>query len=300
LVRLGLFLFVNLLVSLTLGAVVLLFGLQPIVKGHGWTIGGMLVVSTGLGFGGGILSLVFARFWSRLQTAARVIETPENTTEVWLVETVGQYAERLRIVAPQVAIYPAIPNAYAVGAVSDSAMLALSSGLVQTLDRDEIEAVIAHEMAQIADGEMVTLTLVQGVLNTFVWFIARGAGYAVDRLGAKDTGVSGVVVPVVSLALFVPLGIPAGAVVAWYSRRCKFRGDARAAELMGRTEPLISALARLDGVEPDILTQGGWILSPAQFHGGRPLPDGWMKTLTDPFRHQPPASERIAALRAAR
>ena len=185
--------------------------------------------------------------WTMGQT---MISQPRNADEAWIVQTVQRLADRANIGMPEVAIYEGEPNAFATGAFKNSALVAVSTGLLASMTRDEVEAVLGHEVAHIANGDMVTLTLIQGVVNTFVIFLSRAIGYAVDSFlsrGEERRG-PGVGYYVTYIALEIGLGILASMIVAWFSRQREFRADAGAAALMGQRQPMINALRRLGGV----------------------------------------------------
>ncbi|MDB9778503.1 protease HtpX, partial [Burkholderiaceae bacterium] len=222
--------------------------------------------------------------WS---TGAQVIKQPSNADEAWLVQTVHQFAERAGIAPPEVAIYEGEPNAFATGAFKNSALVAVSTGLLRGMTREEVEAVLGHEVAHIANGDMVTMTLIQGVMNTFVVFISRVVGYFVDAfLRRNDTSNSGPGIGyfITTIVMDILLGFVAAIVVAWFSRQREFRADAGAAQLMGRKQPMINALQRLGGVHAGALPKTMAALGIA---GG----------LGSLFATHPPIEERIARLR---
>jgi heat shock protein HtpX len=215
-----------------------------------------------------------------------VIETPATADEQWLVATVRRFSEKAGIGMPEVAIYEGEPNAFATGAFKNSSLVAVSTGLLQSMSREEVEAVVGHEVAHVANGDMVTLTLIQGVVNTFVVFLSRIVGYVVDRAVFKTergTGPGYFITVMVSQIVF---GILAAIIVAWFSRQREFRADAGSAGLMGSPRPMIGALRRLGGLEPGALPQA------FQAHG---IAEGHNKFL-GMFSSHPPIAERIAAL----
>jgi len=242
-----------------------------------------------MGFGGAFISLLISKPMAKWTTGAQVITQPQNADEAWIVDTVRRLSERAGLEMPEVAIYQGEPNAFATGAFKNSALVAVSTGLLQGMTREEVEAVLAHEVAHIANGDMVTLTLVQGVLNTFVVFLSRVIGYAVDsflRKGDSENTGPGIAYYVTSIVLDIVLGIAASIVVAWFSRQREFRADAGASELMGRKQPMINALTRLqhmqsEGLPPSLQAMG--------INGG----------LGKMFSSHPPLEERIAALQSA-
>jgi len=277
----------NLAIMIVLGLVVTLTGADQFMTEAGLNLVQLLVFSAILGFGGAFMSLAMSRMIAKMSTGARVITTPANSTEFWLVDTVRRFAEKAGIPMPEVAIYEGEPNAFATGATKNSSLVAVSTGLLQTMTRDEAEAVIAHEVAHIANGDMVTLTLIQGVVNTFVFFIARVIGYIVDailRRGSDSSG-PGIGYIVTVMIAQVVLGILASVIVMYFSRQREFRADAGAAWLMGTPQPMMAALRRLGGMEAGALPQN---IATAGING-RP---GWMAL----FSSHPPIPARIAAL----
>jgi heat shock protein HtpX len=223
--------------------------------------------------------------WS---TGARVIEQPSNSTEQWLVRTVGKLAERAGIAMPEVAVYEGEPNAFATGAFKNSALVAVSTGLLANMNQDEVEAVLGHEVAHIANGDMVTLTLIQGVVNTFVVFLARVVGFFVDKVllrGDPERG-PGIGYMVTVFVCELVFGLLASIIVAWFSRQREFRADAGSAKLLGSPVPMVHALARLGGIEPGELPRS-MTASGISGHGS-----GFGAL----FSTHPPMEERIAAL----
>jgi heat shock protein HtpX len=222
-------------------------------------------------------------------TGAQVITQPQSADEAWLVDTVKQLSQRAGLEMPEVAIYEGEPNAFATGAFRNSALVAVSTGLLQGMTREEVEAVLAHEVAHIQNGDMVTLTLVQGVLNTFVVFLSRVVAYAVDSFLRKNDEQSsgpGMAYYITTIALDIVLGFAAAMVVAWFSRQREFRADAGAAQMMGRKQPMVNALARLGGMTPGELPK-----SVAAF--------GIAGGIGQLFSTHPPIEARIAALQNA-
>jgi heat shock protein HtpX len=224
--------------------------------------------------------------WS---TGAHVIEAPSNSTELWLVDTVRKLADRAGIAMPEVAVYEGEPNAFATGAFKNSALVAVSTGLLQNMTKDEVEAVLGHEVAHIANGDMVTLTLIQGVVNTFVVFLSRVVGYFVDRAISRDNSGPGIGYMVTVMVCQIVFGIAASMIVAWFSRYREFRADAGAAELLGSPQPMVKALARLGGMAPGHLAQNVATLGINNSRGFMEL-----------FSSHPPIEQRIAALRGMR
>jgi heat shock protein HtpX len=286
--RIVLFLATNLAVMLVLSLVLNILGVGRGVSAAGINVGELLVFSAVVGFTGSIFSLLISKPMAKWSTGARVIETPSNSTEQWLVATVRQLSERAGIGMPEVAVYDGEPNAFATGAFKNSALVAVSTGLLQSMNRDEVEAVLGHEVAHIANGDMVTLTLIQGVVNTFVVFLARVVGYFVDKVllkGDSDRG-PGIGYMVTVFVCEIIFGLLASIIVAWFSRQREFRADAGSAKLMGSPVPMQHALARLGGLEPGALPQS-MAASGISGSGG-----GWGAL----FSTHPPMEQRIAAL----
>ena len=248
--RIFLFLATNLAVMLVLGVVISVSGLNRFLTPYGIDYSALLVFSLVVGFTGSIISLLMSKRMAKWTMGLTMISQPRNADEAWIVQTVQRLADRANIGMPEVAIYEGEPNAFATGAFKNSALVAVSTGLLASMTRDEVEAVLGHEVAHIANGDMVTLTLIQGVVNTFVIFLSRAIGYAVDSFlsrGEERRG-PGVGYYVTYIALEIGLGILASMIVAWFSRQREFRADAGAAALMGQRQPMINALRRLGGV----------------------------------------------------
>ena len=248
--RIFLFLATNLAVMLVLGVVISVFGLNRFLTPYGIDYSALLVFSLVVGFTGSIISLLMSKRMAKWTMGLTMISQPRNADEAWIVQTVQRLADRANIGMPEVAIYEGEPNAFATGAFKNSALVAVSTGLLASMTRDEVEAVLGPEVAHIANGDMVTLTLIQGVVNTFVIFLSRAIGYAVDSFlsrGEERRG-PGVGYYVTYIALEIGLGILASMIVAWFSRQREFRADAGAAALMGQRQPMINALRRLGGV----------------------------------------------------
>ncbi|WP_020654999.1 protease HtpX [Massilia niastensis] len=289
--RIVLFLATNLAVVLVLTLVLNLLGVGRTVTAEGINVGALAVFSLVVGFTGSIISLLLSKPMAKWSTGARVIEQPTSSSELWLVETVRRLAERAGIRMPEVAVYEGEPNAFATGAFKNSALVAVSTGLLQSMDRDEVEAVLGHEVAHIANGDMVTLTLIQGVVNTFVVFLARVVGFFVDKVllrsGDDRPGIGYMVTVFVCEIVF---GIVASIIVAWFSRQREFRADAGSAKLLGSPVPMQHALARLGGLAPGALPQS---MSASGISGSG---GGWGAL----FSTHPPMEQRIAALQALR
>jgi heat shock protein HtpX len=242
-----------------------------------------------IGFGGAFISLLISKPLAKWSSGVQVIAQPQNADEAWIVQTVQKLAQQAGIGMPEVGIFEGEPNAFATGAFRDSALVAVSTGLLQGMTRDEVEAVLGHEVAHIANGDMVTMTLIQGVMNTFVVFLSRVIGYAVDsflRKNDEQRSGPGIGYYVTTIVLDIVLGFAAAMVVAWFSRQREFRADAGAAQLMGSRQPMINALARLGGMTPGELPK-----SVAAF--------GIAGGIGQLFSTHPPIEDRIAALRQA-
>ena len=290
--RIVLFLATNLAVVLVLTVVLNLLGVGRAVSAQGIDVGALAVFSLVVGFTGSIISLLMSKPMAKWSTGARVIEHPQNSTELWLVNTVRRLADRAGIGMPEVAVYDGEPNAFATGAFKNSALVAVSTGLLQGMNQDEVEAVLGHEVAHIANGDMVTLTLIQGVVNTFVVFLARVVGFFVDKVllrGNDDRG-PGIGYMVTVFVCEILFGLVASIIVAWFSRKREFRADAGSAQLLGSAVPMQHALARLGGLQPGALPSS---MSASGISGSG---GGWGAL----FSTHPPMEERIAALQALR
>ena len=286
--RIFLFVVTNLAVVLVLGIVANLLGVNRFLTANGLNLGALLGYALIMGFGGAFISLLMSKWMAKMSTGAEVITQPRNVDEAWILETVQRLSQRAGIAMPEVAIFDGEPNAFATGAFKNSALVAVSTGLLQGMTRDEVEAVLGHEIAHIANGDMVTLTLIQGVLNTFVVFLSRVIGYFVDNLTrSKDDESSG---PgwgyyVTSIVLDIVLGFVASMIVAWFSRQREFRADEGSAQLLGQKQPMINALSRLGQMQAGVL--------PASVSAM-----GITGDLSKLFASHPPREERIAALQA--
>ncbi|MBA5607840.1 protease HtpX [Duganella sp. FT3S] len=288
--RIFLFIATNLAVLLVLSIVLSVLGIGRPGASGGLDLGNLLAFSLVVGFTGAIFSLLISKPMAKWSTGARVIDTPSNSTELWLVNTVKALAERAGVAMPEVAIYAGEPNAFATGAFKNSALVAVSTGLLESMNRDEVEAVLGHEMAHVANGDMVTMTLIQGVVNTFVVFLARVVGYVVDRVvlkGDDERRGPGIGYTVTVFVCEIVFGLAASLIVAWFSRQREFRADAGSARLLGSSLPMQHALARLGGMEPGALPQS---LSASGITAG----GGWGAL----FSTHPPFEQRIAALRS--
>ena len=289
--RIILFVATNLAVMALLTIIVKIFGIDTYTYSKaGINFQGLLVMSAVLGFGGSFISLLASKWVAKWQTGARVIENPSNPTESWLLSTVRRQAEGAGIGMPEVAIYGAPEmNAFATGATRNSALVAVSTGLLQQMSQEEVEAVLAHEVSHVANGDMVTMTLLQGVLNTFVIFLARVVGTVIDRAisGNRDNGGGGIAYFLIVMVLQVVLGILASVIVMAFSRWREFRADAGSARLSSK-QKMISALERLGQGRGE-----NSLPSAIQAFG---IAGGGMRKL---FSSHPPIEERIAALRKA-
>ncbi|EJN07424.1 protease HtpX [Herbaspirillum sp. YR522] len=289
--RIVLFLLTNLAVMLVLSFTASLLGVNRYLTANGLNFGMLLVFCALMGFGGSFISLFMSKTIAKWSTGARVIDQPQNSTELWLVNTVHSLATRARLPMPEVAVYDGPPNAFATGASKSNSLVAVSTGLLQGMTKEEVEAVLAHEVAHIANGDMVTLTLIQGVVNTFVMFIARVVGYFVDSALRRNNEQSGpgIGYMVTVVVCEIVFGILASIIVMYFSRQREYRADAGAASLMGSNLPMINALRRLGGLEPDGLPQN---LQAAGISGRQ----SWLGL----FSSHPPLETRIAALQARR
>ncbi len=287
--RIFLFVMTNLAVMVVLGITASLLGVNRFLTANGLDMGALMGFSLLMGFGGATISLLISKPMAKFSTGARVINQPQNADEAWIVQTVQKFADKAGIGMPEVAIYDGEPNAFATGAFKNSALVAVSTGLLQNMTREEVEAVIGHEVAHVANGDMVTMTLIQGVMNTFVVFLSRVIGYAVDsflRKGDSQSSGPGIGYYATTIVLDILLGFVAAIIVAWFSRQREFRADAGAAQLMGRKQPMINALARLGGMVPGELPKTMQAMGIA---GG----------LGKLFSTHPPMEERIARLQQA-
>ena len=285
--RIFLFLATNLAVMLVLGIAANVLGLNRFLTANGLNLGQLLGFAAVMGFGGAIISLLMSKPMAKWSTGAQVINDSRDPTHAWLVETVRRFADKAGIGMPEVAMYEGAPNAFATGAFKNSSLVAVSSGLLQSMTREEVEAVIGHEVAHVANGDMVTMTLIQGVMNTFVVFLSRVIGYVVDKVILRnDRDGPGIGYMITTVVMDMVLGVLAAIIVAWFSRQREFRADAGAAQLVGRKQPMINALARLGGLDP------GEMPKALQSMGISSRPSGIMAL----FSTHPPMEERIARL----
>lgn len=290
--RIALLIGTNIAIMLVLSIVVSVFGLDRYLTREGLNLQALLVFSAVFGFGGAFISLLISKWMAKRAMGVRVITEPRTADEQWLVNTVRAQAEQAGIGMPEVGIFDSPdPNAFATGANKNSALVAVSTGLLRNMRRNEVEAVLGHEVSHVANGDMVTLTLIQGVMNTFVFFLARVVGFVVDRMILKNERSGGIGYFVTVIVAQVVLGILAGMVVAWFSRQREYRADAGGAHLAG-THSMIGALEALRRVHsptalPEKMQAFGIRSGP---------PQGWQKL----FMSHPPIEERIAALHTAR
>src|SRR6188474_2621131 len=290
--RILLFLATNLAIVVLLGIVLRLLGIESILdeSGTGLNLGALLIFAAVFGFAGSFISLAISKWSAKRMMGVRVITQPANATESWLLNTVQRQAQQAGIGMPEIGIFDAAePNAFATGARRDAALVAVSSGLLRSMSQQEAEAVLGHEVSHVANGDMVTLALIQGVVNTFVIFLARVIGHTVDRVVFRNEQGHGPAFWITTIVSELVLGLFATMIVLWFSRQREFRADAGGARLAGRQQ-MISALERL-----------------RQGHAG-PLPDrlaafgisGEVKTgFKRLFMTHPPIEERIAALRSS-
>ena len=285
--RIVLFVLTNLAVVLVLGITARLLGVDRYLTANGLNYTALLVYAALIGFGGAFISLLMSKPLAKWTAGVRIIEGTEGADEAWIVGTVRKFADQAGIGMPEVGVFDGEPNAFATGAFKNSALVAVSTGLLQGMTREEVEAVIGHEVAHIANGDMVTMTLIQGVMNTFVVFLSRVVGYLVDSFlsrGEQRSG-PGIGYFVTTIVLDILFGFAAAIIVAWFSRQREFRADRGAADLMGRKQPMINALARLGGMVPGELPKG------LQASG---ITSGVGKL----FSTHPPIEERIARLQS--
>ena len=288
--RIVLFLATNMAIVLVLSVTMRLLGVEPYLNANGLNLTALLIFAAVMGFGGSFMSLAISKWSVKRSLGVHVLENPASPTEVWLVDTVRRYAEKSGIRMPEVGVYdsPEV-NAFATGMTRNSSLIAVSTGLLRNLTREEAEAVLGHEVAHAANGDMVTLALIQGVVNTFVMFLSRVIGHLVDRVVFKTERGQGPAFFVTMIVAELVLGVLASIIVMWFSRRREFVADAGGANLAGRRH-MIAALERLAGLHP------------------QPLPDkmaafgiagGVGSGLKRLFMTHPPLEERIAALKAA-
>ena len=287
--RIALFLLTNIAVVAVLGITASLLGVNRFLTSNGLNLGALLGFAFIMGFGGAIISLLMSKPMAKMSMGVHIINQPSNADEAWIVQTVHNFALKAGIGMPEVGIYEGEPNAFATGAFKNSALVAVSTGLLQGMTREEVEAVIGHEVAHVANGDMVTMTLIQGVMNTFVVFLSRLIGYAVDSFLRKgddrESSGPGIGYYVSTIVLDILLGFVAAIIVAWFSRQREFRADAGAADMMGSSLPMQHALARLGGMHPGEMPKNMAAM-------------GIAGSIGKLFSTHPPIEERIAALQS--
>ncbi len=287
--RIALFVLTNLAIVVLLGVVTSVLGVNQFLTARGIDMGMLLGFALVVGFAGAFFSLLISKPLAKWSTGARVIHQPQTQLESWLVETVRKLTSQAGVGMPEVAIYEGEPNAFATGAFRNSALVAVSTGLLQSMSRDEVEAVLGHEVSHIANGDMVTMTLLQGVINTFVIFLSRVMGYAIDRIILRnEDDAPGMGYYISVLVLDISLGLLGSMIVAWYSRQREYRADAGSAKLLGSGRPMIQALSRLGGLESNDLPK---TISAMGISGA---PSGALALLAS----HPPIEYRIKALQA--
>ena len=287
--RILLFVMTNLAVVVVLGVVANLLGVNRYLTANGLNLGALLGFALIMGFGGAIISLLISKPMAKWTSGVRVIDGSGSPDERWIVETVRKFADQAQIGMPEVGIFEGDPNAFATGAFKNSALVAVSTGLLRGMTREEVEAVIGHEVAHVANGDMVTMALIQGVMNTFVVFASRLIGSLVDgflRRGSDSSG-PGIGYYATTIVLDILFGVLSGIIVAWFSRQREFRADRGAAQLMGQPQSMMNALARLGGMHAQ----------------GQEMPKnmaamGIAGSIGKLFSTHPPMEERIAALKA--
>jgi heat shock protein HtpX len=288
--RIALFLLTNLGVMLVLGLAVHLLGLNRFLTANGLDLTSLLGFAAVMGFGGAFISLLISKPMAKWTTKLEIINNSNHATHQWIVSTVERFSQAAGIKTPEVGIYVGEPNAFATGAFKNSALVAVSTGLLESMSREEVEAVIGHEVAHVANGDMVTMALIQGVMNTFVVFLSRVIGYFVDKVVLRNTHDGpGIGYYVTTIVLDIVLGVIAALIVAWFSRQREFRADLGAAQLMGRKQPMVNALARLGGLDP------GEMPKSLAAMGISSRPSGLMAL----FSSHPPIEQRIARLKEA-
>jgi heat shock protein HtpX len=286
--RIFLFLATNMAIVLVLSVSMRLLGVEPYLNANGLDLTSLLIFAAVMGFGGSFISLAISKWSAKKAMGVQVIETPTNSTESWLLETVRAYSAKAGIKMPEVGIFdtPEV-NAFATGMSRNSSLVAVSSGLLRQMSKREAEAVIGHEIAHVANGDMVTLALIQGVVNTFVMFLSRVIGHLVDRVVFKTERGQGPAFFVTMIVAELVLGVLASIIVMWFSRQREFRADQGGATLAGR-QHMIAALERLKSQHPAPLPEK---MAAFGISGGD---GGGIKRL---FMTHPPLTERIAALR---
>ena len=292
--RILLFIATNIAVLVLLSITFSVFGLESYLSSNGVDLNltSLLMFSAAFGMGGSLISLALSKWIAKRSTGAKVIEAPGSDTERWLLDTVSELSRDAGIAMPEVAVFPSPqPNAFATGASRDKALVAVSSGLLESMNGDEVKAVLGHEIGHVANGDMLTLTLIQGVMNTFVIFFSRIIGFFVDRVLLKNERGYGIGFWVSTIVAQIVLGLLASMVVMWFSRRREFRADAAGANLAGRGN-MVAALERLRAAHempntmPETLVAFG-------------IAGGLRKGMQRLFASHPPIGERIEVLRRA-
>jgi len=282
--RIILFALTNVAVVAVLGLMSSLFGINRFLTANGLNLGTLLGFALVMGFTGAIISLLMSKLVAKWFMGVQIINDSPDGTHQWLVQTVKRFADKAGIAMPEVGIYEGEANAFATGAFKNSSLVAVSTGLLQSMNREEVEAVIGHEIAHVTNGDMVTMTLIQGVMNTFVIFFSRVIGYFVDRVVLRnDRDGVGVGYMISVFILDIVLGFVAHLVVAWFSRQREFRADAGSAQLIGNSQPMQNALARLGGLPANELPGSG---------KGMGISGG----IGSLFATHPPIEDRIRAL----
>lgn len=283
--RILLYVLTNIAVMVVVGIICSVFGIG---RYTGTNVGQLMVFSLVVGFAGSIISLLMSKTVAKMSMGVHLIEQPGSADEAWLVATVRKLADKAGVRMPEVGIYEGAPNAFATGAFKNSALVAVSTGLLQTMDKGEIEAVLGHEMTHVSNGDMVTMALIQGIMNTFVVFLSRVVGSLIDNFLRRNDESSGPGIGyfVTTMVLDVIFGFLAGIVVAWFSRQREFRADAGSARLLGSPAQMIRALENLGGQHAD----------------GADMPKnlaamGIAGGVSQLFATHPPMEARIAALR---
>jgi len=286
--RVVLFLLTNIAVMLVLSISARILGIDRFLTSNGLNMGMLLAFAALIGFGGSFISLMMSKTMAKWSTGAQVIQRPGNQDEAWLVDTVGRLAAKAGLPMPEVAIYAGAPNAFATGPSKSNSLVAVSTGLMQSMNRKQVEAVLAHEVAHIENGDMVTLTLIQGVVNTFVIFLSRAVAYAVDSFLRKDEESSGPGIGywISSIVFEILFGVLASIVVLYFSRKREYRADTGAAALMGDRRPMIDALRALGNLQAGRLPKA---IAASGIAGG-----GMMAL----FSSHPSLESRIAALQS--
>ena len=292
-IRIALFLATNAAILVLISIVFKVFGIEGILAENGVDLNlqALLVMSAVIGFSGSFISLAMSKFLAKRSMGVKIIEQPANSTEQWLVSTVQRQAEQAGIGMPEVGIFDSPePNAFATGMSRNNALVAVSAGLLQNMDANEVEAVLGHEITHVSNGDMVTMGLIQGVINTFVIFLSRVIGHVVDRVVFKTERGYGPAYYITSIVAQIFLSILASMIVMWFSRRREFRADAGGASLAGRGKMIAALQALQRGSEPHDL--------PGEF-AAFGISGGLGTGIKKLFMSHPPLEERIAALRAA-